>query len=104
MSYAVLRQLLFTIKIVVFPMWRLIYHSLIFPEAFNLYDIDKNGFITMKKMTDIIDAISSMVENTKMKICQRRESGRGFSQMEIVQLLSKLISSPELKANGELII
>ena len=65
--------LFFTIKIVVFPMWRLIYHSLIFPEAFNLYDIDKNGFITMKKMTDIIDAISSMVENTKMKICQRRE-------------------------------
>ena len=47
-------------------------------------DIDKNGFITMKKMTDIIDAISSMVENTKMKICQRRGSGRGFSQMEMV--------------------
>ena len=61
--------LFFTIKIVGFPMWWLIYHSLIFPEAFNLYDIDKNGFITMKKMTDIIDAISSMVENTKIKIC-----------------------------------
>ena len=60
-------------------MWWLIYHSLIFSEAFNLYDIDKNGFITMKKMTDIIDAISSMVENTKMKICQRRELGRMVS-------------------------
>ena len=82
--------LFFTIKIVVFPMWRLIYHSLIFPEAFNLYDIDKNSFITMKKMTDIIDAISSMVENTKMKICQRRESGRGFAQMEMVSFCQSL--------------
>ena len=82
--------LFFTIKIVVFPMWRLIYHSLIFPEAFNLYDIDKNGFITMKKMTDIIDAISSMVENTKMKICQRRGSGGGFSQMEMVSFCQSL--------------
>ena len=37
-----------------------------FPEAFNLYDIDKNGFITMKKMTDMMtDIISSMVENSK---------------------------------------
>ena len=70
-------------------MWWLIYHSLIFPEAFNLYDIDKNDFITMKKMTDI-DAISSMVENTKMKICQRRESGRGFSQMEMVSFCQSL--------------
>ena len=70
--------LFFAIKNVVFPMWRLIYHSLIFPEAFNLYDIDKNGFITMK-MTDIIDAISSMVENTKMKICQKRVRKRFLS-------------------------
>ena len=60
------------------------------PEAFNLYDIDKNGFITMKKMTDIIDAISSMVENTKMKICQRKESGRGFRQMEMVSFCQSL--------------
>ena len=79
-----------TIGPLVFPMWRLIYHSLIFPEAFNLYGIDKNGFITMKKMTDIIDAISSMVENTKMKICKRRESGRGFSQMEMVSFCQSL--------------
>ena len=55
-----------------------------------MYGIDKNSFITMKKMTDIIDAISSMVENTKMKICQRRESGRGFSQMEMVSFCQSL--------------
>ena len=71
--------LFFTIKIVVFPMWRLIYHSLIFPEAFNLYDIDKNGFITTKKMTDIIDAISSMVENTDEDMPEKRVRKRFLS-------------------------
>ena len=68
-----------------------------------MYDIDENGFITKKKMTDTIDAISSMVDNTKMKICQRIESGKRFLSDGNGEILSRLISSPELKVNEELI-
>ncbi|CAG9538823.1 unnamed protein product [Cercopithifilaria johnstoni] len=31
--------------------------------AFSLYDMDKDGYITMKEMTDIVEAIHSMIGN-----------------------------------------